>query len=199
MKINSVTLALVLSVGDAQPNTGDRKVPKRHPLQRLWRLYQFSEEIILLHYYKSPMKASRIDSIRGLVKKWLYMGSRESFLRGTKKCGFYDAELRPHGGPAPIGASVWKTGNVLFGEAERDLENHHFGYWRFIQDYSSSFCVFKSSTDLSSSSDCQEVSQLECFFEKLNVYFGLVGQEQDSLRGVTSFKVFTPWRPGCFM
>jgi len=104
MKINSVTLALVLSVGDAQPNSGDRKVPKRHPLQRLWRLYQFSEEIILLHYYKSPMKASRIDSIRGLVKKWLYMGSRESFLRGTKKCGFYDAELRPHGGPAPIGA-----------------------------------------------------------------------------------------------
>ena len=35
----------------------DRKVPHRHPLQRLWRLYQFSEEIIqvfktVLRFYK---------------------------------------------------------------------------------------------------------------------------------------------------
>ena len=107
MKLATV---LALSVTAQQINTddrkignnGDRKVPHRHPLQRLWRLYQFSEEIILLHYYRSPMKKSRVDAIRNLVKKWLYMGQRESFLRGTKKCGFYDPNEGRHGGPAPL-------------------------------------------------------------------------------------------------
>ena len=88
--------------GDRKIGNGDRKVPSRHPLQRLWRLYQFSEEIILLHYYRSPMKKSRVDAIRELIKKWLYMGQRESFLRGTKKCGFYDPDEGRHGGPAPL-------------------------------------------------------------------------------------------------
>ena len=104
MKLATV-LALTASAqidGDRIVGGGDRKVPHRHPLQRLWRLYQFSEEIILLHYYRSPMKKSRVDAIRELIKKWLYMGQRESFLRGTKKCGFYDPDEGRHGGPAPL-------------------------------------------------------------------------------------------------
>lgn len=109
MKLKTATLLALTATanndvtGDRKVGgDGDRKVPKRHPLQRLWRLYQFSEEIILLHYYRSTMKKSRVDAIRELVKKWLYMGQRETFLRGTKKCGFYDSEYLPHGGPAPL-------------------------------------------------------------------------------------------------
>ena len=86
----------------AGAKNSDRKVPPRHPLQRLWRLYQFSEEIIQLHFYQSNMKPKRIDALRDLIKTWLYMAQRETFLRGTKKCGFYDPiDGGKHGGPAP--------------------------------------------------------------------------------------------------
>jgi len=99
MKLESYILALSVVAGQKKKNS-DRKVPPRHPLQRLWRLYQFSEEIIQLHFYQSNMKAKRIDALRELIKTWLYMAQRETFLRGTKKCGFYDPLDLPHGGPA---------------------------------------------------------------------------------------------------
>ena len=78
----------------------DRKVPPRHPLQRLWRLYQFSEEIIQEHMYNAPgFKQGKLDRIRNRIGKWQYMAARQSFLRNSKKCGFYDADQQPHGGP----------------------------------------------------------------------------------------------------
>jgi len=76
----------------------DRKVPDRHPLQRLWRLYQFSEEIIQTHFYDSGMKAVKLDKLRGRIGKWLYLAQRQSFLRATKRCGYYNDGL-VHGGP----------------------------------------------------------------------------------------------------
>jgi len=91
----------ILALAGAQGKNSDRKVPPRHPLQRLWRLYQFSEEIIQLHFYQSNMKPKRIDALRDLIKTWLYMAQRETFLRGTKKCGYYNPFDTPHGGPAP--------------------------------------------------------------------------------------------------
>lgn len=48
------------------------------------------------------MKPQRLDNIRNLIKTWLYMAQRETFLRGTKKCGFYDPLNLPHGGPAQL-------------------------------------------------------------------------------------------------
>jgi hypothetical protein len=101
MKLESYILALSVVAGQKKKNS-DRKVPPRHPLQRLWRLYQFSEEIIQLHFYQSNMKAKRIDALRELIKTWLYMAQRETFLRGTKKCGYYNPDDLPHGGPAPM-------------------------------------------------------------------------------------------------
>ena len=62
----------------------DRKVPPRHPLQRLWRLYQFSEEIIQEHMYHAPgfvQKKGKLDRIRARIGKWQYMAARQSFLR----------------------------------------------------------------------------------------------------------------------
>jgi len=80
-------------------NDEDRKVPHRHPLQRLWRLYQFSEEIIQTHFYQSSMKAGKLDRMRSRIGKWLYLAQRQSFLRNTKRCGFYNDGLE-HGGPS---------------------------------------------------------------------------------------------------
>ena len=61
----------------------DRKVPHRHPLQRLWRLYQFSEEIIQEHFYDSPISAKKLDRMRARIGKWQYLASRQSYLIGT--------------------------------------------------------------------------------------------------------------------
>ena len=48
MKLSTAVLFSVVAA-DVQTLVGqveeDKKVPNRHPLQRLWRLYQFSEEI----------------------------------------------------------------------------------------------------------------------------------------------------------
>ena len=61
----------------------DRKVPNRHPLQRLWRLYQFSEEIIQEHFYDAPgLKAKKLDRMRARIGKWQYLASRQSYLIG---------------------------------------------------------------------------------------------------------------------
>ena len=62
----------------------DRKVPNRHPLQRLWRLYQFSEEIIQSHFYDAPnfKSADHLDRLRARVGKWQYLASRQSYLIG---------------------------------------------------------------------------------------------------------------------
>ena len=49
MKLSTGLIASVAAIDVKtlmNQNDDDRKVPDRHPLQRLWRLYQFSEEII---------------------------------------------------------------------------------------------------------------------------------------------------------
>ena len=49
MKLSTALIASVAAIDVktlVNQNDDDRKVPHRHPLQRLWRLYQFSEEII---------------------------------------------------------------------------------------------------------------------------------------------------------
>merc|ERR1712227_907938 len=61
--------------------------------------YQFSEEIIQTHFYDSDMPEGKLDRLRGRIGKWLYLAQRQSFLRNTKRCGFYNDGLE-HGGPS---------------------------------------------------------------------------------------------------
>merc|ERR1712080_342974 len=74
-------------------NEGDRKVPPRHPLQRLETLVRFSEEILTNWYGFLPSKDR-------WIAKFAKNGERmeKNFLRGNQRCGFYDADLLPHGG-----------------------------------------------------------------------------------------------------
>merc|ERR1712227_898445 len=105
MKLSSFALASIATVESAQVKTllnrpeEDKKVPHRHPLQRLWRLYQFTEEIIQTHFYDTNMRPRKLDNLRNRIGKWMYLAPRQSFLRNTKKCGFYNDQLT-HGGPS---------------------------------------------------------------------------------------------------
>ena len=72
----------------------DKKVPPRHPLQRLERLTQFSAEILDEWF-------SFVPSVNSWKQKFANNAERmeRNFNRGNQRCGFYDADLLPHGGP----------------------------------------------------------------------------------------------------
>merc|ERR1711893_409548 len=73
----------------------DKKVPPRHPLQRLNRLTEFSAEIMNDWFQFLP-------SQRNWISKFATNAARmaKNFERGNQRCGFYDENQAPHGGPA---------------------------------------------------------------------------------------------------
>jgi len=81
----------ILIVAATAKNSGDRKVPKRLPGQRLSRLNDFSAEWLLANLPDLPSKNSWIAKI---VQNAMRM--EKAFKRST--CGFYDPTL-PNGGP----------------------------------------------------------------------------------------------------
>ena len=83
--------ALLLAVASAD----DKKVPPRHPLQRLTRLTEFSAELLNDWYSWLPSKDN-------WVKKFDKNAERmeRNFNRGNQRCGYYDEDNLPHGGPA---------------------------------------------------------------------------------------------------
>ena len=72
------------------------KVPPRHPLQRLERLTQFSEEILNDWFYWLPFKDSWIQRFATNAARM-----ERNFSRGNQRCRFYDEDQLPHGGPRP--------------------------------------------------------------------------------------------------
>ena len=82
--------ALLLAVASAE----DKKVPPRHPLQRLDRLVEFSKELLDDWYQFLPSKEA-------WKNKFEINGERmkRNFKRGNQRCGYYDEQQLPHGGP----------------------------------------------------------------------------------------------------
>ena len=78
----------------AVATASEKKVPPRHPLQRLNALTQFTEEIMNTWFDFLP-------SQEAWVNKFATNASRMklNFERGNQRCGFYDEEQLPHGGP----------------------------------------------------------------------------------------------------
>ena len=71
--------------------TGDeKKVPPRHPLQRLNRLVQFSDEILNSGAFNNKSE----KWINRWTNKFAKNAGRmqTSFTRGNQRCGFYDAK-----------------------------------------------------------------------------------------------------------
>ena len=89
MKLSS---AVIVAVATAQND--EKKVPPRHPMQRLKRLTEFSEEILTNHFDFLPSQVSWINKFKKNSER---MG--RNFERGNQRCGYYDQAQLPHGGP----------------------------------------------------------------------------------------------------
>ena len=89
MKLSS---AVIVAVATAQND--EKKVPPRHPLQRLNRLTQFAEEIMVTHFDWLPSKEAWINKFNKNSER---MG--RNFERGNQRCGYYDETQLPHGRP----------------------------------------------------------------------------------------------------
>ena len=85
--------AVLVAVATAQD--GDRKVPPRHPLQRLNRLVEFTEEIMNDWFGFLPSQDKWIAKFANNADRM-----KRNFERGNQRCGFYDEDQLPHGGPS---------------------------------------------------------------------------------------------------
>merc|ERR1712177_148198 len=83
--------AVLVAVASAE----DKKVPPRHPLQRLARLTEFSAEILNDWYGFLPSKDAWIQKFANNAERM-----ERNFNRGNQRCGFYDENQLPHGGPS---------------------------------------------------------------------------------------------------
>ena len=73
----------------------DKKVPPRHPLQRLNRLTEFTEEILNEWFTFLPSKDAWVAKFANNAGRM-----ERNFKRGNQRCGHYDEDQLPHGGPA---------------------------------------------------------------------------------------------------
>ena len=83
MKLSTICLASLVSADE-------KKVPPRHPLQRLNRLVQFSDEILNSGAFNNKSE----KWINRWTNKFAKNAGRmqTSFTRGNQRCGFYDAK-----------------------------------------------------------------------------------------------------------
>ena len=90
MKFSVVFLIAVATAQD-----GDRKIPPRHPRQRLNRLVEFSHELLDDWYTWLPSQQSWKGKFERNAERM-----ERNFERGNQRCGFYDENQLPHGGPS---------------------------------------------------------------------------------------------------
>ena len=79
----------------AAAQKGEKKVPPRHPIQRLNRLVEFTEEIMNDWFGFLPSQQAWINKFANNAKR---------MEKGFKRCGFYNENV-PHGGPKPVPSS----------------------------------------------------------------------------------------------
>lgn len=72
----------------------EKKVPSRHPVQRLNRLVEFTEEILTDWFDFLPSQQAWINKFATNAGRM-----ERNFERGNQRCGFYDETQLPHGGP----------------------------------------------------------------------------------------------------
>ena len=89
MKFSPAVLVALASAQD------EKKVPPRHPLQRLNKLVDFTEEIMNDWFSFLPSQQAWITKFKTNAERM-----ERNFSRGNQRCGFYDENQLPHGGPS---------------------------------------------------------------------------------------------------
>ena len=87
-------MKLSVAVLVAAASATEKKVPPRHPLQRLKRLVEFTEELLNHHYSFLPSKNRWIAKFANNATRM-----KRNFMRGNQRCGYYHENQLPHGGP----------------------------------------------------------------------------------------------------
>jgi len=87
-------MKLSVAVVVAAVSATEKKVPPRHPVQRLNRLVEFTEEILTDWFDFLPSQQAWINKFATNADRM-----ERNFERGNQRCGFYDETQLPHGGP----------------------------------------------------------------------------------------------------
>ena len=87
-------LSAAVVVAAAAVSATEKKVPSRHPVQRLNRLVEFTEEIMTDWFDFLPSQQAWINKFATNAGRM-----ERNFERGNQRCGFYDETQLPHGGP----------------------------------------------------------------------------------------------------
>jgi hypothetical protein len=95
--VKTVILALAAAPVSAEQLKTSRKVPPRHPLNRIARLQQFGFAYVD-KYYPAANGGNKGQGMKTLIESFTTR-MKNSFNRA--QCGHYDSEQKPHGGPDP--------------------------------------------------------------------------------------------------
>ena len=85
-----VPLAVLVTISIAS----EKKVPPRHPIQRLNRLVEFSHELLDDWFNFLPSQVAWKHKVSANADRM-----QKNFMRGNQRCGYYDENKFPHGGP----------------------------------------------------------------------------------------------------
>ena len=108
----------------------DKKVPPRHPLERLERLNQFSAELLATWFVFLP-------SQNAWIRKFRTNGERmaRNFQRGEQRCGHYDEDQLPHGGPARKRRNADQTERYNRDDPVEGVKQLTTGYRKWAERY----------------------------------------------------------------
>ena len=87
-------MKLSVAVLVAAATATEKKVPPRHPIQRLNSLVELTNELMTDWFDFLPSQQAWITKFETNAERM-----QRNFERGNQRCGFYDAEVLPHGGP----------------------------------------------------------------------------------------------------
>ena len=119
----------------------EKKVPPRHPIRRLNRLVEFSKEILDSGFFNhksgkwNSIWKNKFENNAGRMEK--------NFNRGNQRCGFYDEQMLPHGGPDTVRER--RDYDLSFDRYDRVTRknpgkvNIHFNYTLFPKKFSGIF------------------------------------------------------------